>query len=322
MPIIRLKLRPDDVYPETMRYDEETDTVQSLVNGEWVDNPDADPRTQTSFPPLTTDDPTCDSAENVKVAFKNQIDGVITAIDGAQSAFTIAGIILSLFSFGVFGVFISLALFLAHAMLDAGTAAISASLTTTAYDTFTCILFCHMDVNGRVKTGEFDEIKSDVTAQIGGLGGTILNAMLSLAGEGGVNNLGAIGMSTGDCSDCNCTPCEFMTDFHQWSYGFQAFGTDLEFGTDFMEITPEFYAGDGAYYITLSTEDNTKCCTPISIEYLDEGTHFDFYHIWNGCGEENTLAAVHTSIFYGNSLCSFSEGWLTNPGRVKIRFSP
>ena len=320
MPIIRKQLIPSAVYPDIIRYNEASETVQSLVNGEWVDNPLADPRNQTTLPPRLTSDPACDSAASVTAAFKNQIDGVIAAIDGAQSAFTIAGIILSLFTFGVFGIFISLALFLAHAMLDAGTASITAALTTGAYDTLTCILFCHMDTEGRL-ADSLTEVKNDVADQIGGLGATILNAMISLAGEGGINNLGSLGEATGDCSDCSCVPCEDIAEFHLWSYGSQAFGLDIEYGTNFIEITPELYTGDGAYYITLSTEDNTKCCVPLAIEYLDAGSHTDFYHIWNACGGSNAFADRNTTIFYGESVQSFSEGWLTDPGRVRITFS-
>jgi len=323
MPIIRKQLIPSQVYPEDLRYNETTGTIQSLVNGEWVDNPDADPRNQTTFPARTTANTACDAAESVKDAFKTQIDGVLAAIDGAQSAFTIAGIILSLFTFGVFGVFIALALFLAHAMLDAGTIAIAAALTPAVYHTFMCILDCQFDpLTGRLIPGSMGAIQASVTDQIGGIGAVILNQMLNLAGEGGVNNLAALGTSTGDCDDCGCEPCEFMTDFHLWSYGSQPFGLDIQFGTNFMEITPELYSGDGAYYITLSTEDVAKCCTPITLEYLDQQSHTTFYNIWNACGGPNTWEARTVSLPFNNSLISFSLGWLTNPGRVKITFDP
>jgi len=207
MPIIRRKLESSEVYPDDIRYDDETDTVQSFVNGEWVDNPDIDPRGQTTFPARLTSDSRCDAAQSVTDAFKTQIDSVLSAIDGAQSAFTIAGIILSLFTFGVFGVFISLALFLAHVMLDAGTASIGAALTSGTYDTFMCVLFSHMTAGGRIESGALSAVEDDVTAQIGGLAATILNAMLSLAGEGGVNNLASLGEATGDCSGCVNDEC-------------------------------------------------------------------------------------------------------------------
>lgn len=320
MPVIRRQLIPSEVYPDDIRYNETTETVQSLINGEWVDNPAADPRNQTSYPPRLTANPACDAAESVKLAFKGQIDGILTAIDGSQTAFTIAGIILSLFAFGIFGVFIALAMFLAHTMLDAGTAAIQASLTSTAYDKFTCILFCNMDGDGRI-TGNLAVIKAQINSQIGGLGGNILNAMLTLAGEGGVNNLASLGTATGDCSACSCVTCEDIAEFHLWSYGSQAFGLDISYADSWIEITPELYTGDGAYYVTLSTEDNTKCCQLVDLIYLDNQAHSDFYHIWNGCGESNEFSARHTTNPFLVSLQSFSIGWLTNPGRVRILFS-
>lgn len=203
MPVIRRKLDPNTVYPEDLRYDLDTDTVQSNIDGEWVDNPDADPRNQTTFPPRLTSNPACDGAKSVTDAFKAQIDAVLVAIDNSATGFTIAGIILSLFTFGVFGVFISLALFIGDQMLAAGTAALEAALTGAVYDQFMCILNCHMTNQGRVKSGEFGQIKTDVTAQIGGLAGTILNLFLQLAGEGGVNNLASLGTSTGSCSGCD-----------------------------------------------------------------------------------------------------------------------
>src|SRR6187431_2802895 len=117
MPIIRKKLSPDEVYPTTIRYNPDTDTVQSLIDGEWVDNPAVDPRTNTLFPPRITSDSKCDAAQSVSDASQNQIAQIITAIGNGATAFTIAGFILGLLSFGVFAIFISIALAIADAMI-------------------------------------------------------------------------------------------------------------------------------------------------------------------------------------------------------------
>lgn len=227
MPIIRRQLKPSDVYPTDIRYDQDTDQVQRLVNGDWVDAPQSDPRHQTTLPPRVTSNTACDAAESVKDAFKGQIDGILTAIDGGGTAFTVAGIILALFSFGVFGIFISIALGIANAMLDAGTSALSAALTTPVYEQFACILFCHMDTSGQLTAEKLESVKSDVTDQVGGLGAIILNSMLALAGEGGVNNLGALGTSTGDCDGCECAWC-YTFDFESGDGGFNL--VDMELG--------------------------------------------------------------------------------------------
>jgi len=222
MPIIRKKLAPGEVYPVDLRYDLDTDTVQRNINGTWTDSPESDPRTQTTLPPHMTSDPACDAAESVKVALKGQIDGVLDAIDAASTLFTIAGIILSIFTFGAYALFIDLALGIGDQMLGFGTEAINAALTDPVYDTLKCILRCHMNSSGRLNPGELPVVESEVTDQIGGIGATILNAMLSLAGEGGINNLASLGTATGDCSDCGCVvPCATAVD-----NGFE-YGTDL-----------------------------------------------------------------------------------------------
>lgn len=212
MPIIRKQLKPSDVYPDDIRYDEDTDTVQRFINGDWVDSPESDPRTQTTLPPRLTADPACDAAESVKDAIKSQVDGVLEAIDNASTLFTIAGIILSIFTFGVYAIFVGLALSIGDSMVGYGSSAIEAALTESAYEIFRCILFCHMDTSGRLDEGSLPTVMADVTSQIGGIGAVILNSMLALAGEGGVNNLASIGTSTGDCSECGCLWC-YTFDF-------------------------------------------------------------------------------------------------------------
>lgn len=204
MPIIRRRLDVNTVYPADIRYNEDTDTVQSNVNGDWVDNPEADPRTKTSFPPRLTADPACDAAQSVTDALHGQIDQILEAIDNASTLFAIAGIILSIFTFGVYAIFVSLGIGIADQMVGFGSTAIEAALTEPVYETFRCILFCHMNSSGRLRPGQLSAVMTDITDQIGGIGATILNAMLALAGEGGINNLASLGTSTGDCSECGC----------------------------------------------------------------------------------------------------------------------
>lgn len=226
MPVIRKQLKSSQVYPDDIRYNAGSDTVQRNINGTWTDSPESDPRTQTMFPPRLTADPACDAAQSVGDALKGQIDSILDAIDAASTVFTIASIILSIFTFGVYAIFITLAIGIGDTMLTAGTAAISAALTAPVYHTFVCILRCHMNGSGRLNPGELTIVMSEVTAQIGGLGAEILNAMLSLAGEGGVNNLASLGTATGDCSDCGCA--ELCATAEQ---GFE-YGTDLVYAFD------------------------------------------------------------------------------------------
>lgn len=260
MPIIRKKLDPNAVYPETIRYNPDTDAVESNVNGDWVENPEADPRNQTTFPPRVTSDTKCDAAQSVTDAIKNQIDQTITAIDNTSTAFTIAGLILGLFSFGVFAIFISIALFIADQMIAAGSTALEAALTPAVYDTLKCILYCHMDNQGRINSDRLAAIQADVTAQIGGLGATILNQMLSLAGQGGVNNLASLGTSTGDCS--GCTDCECVEENDVMVGTFVAIGDDG--GGHFIQLTAVASGHNGipAFWAVVGGDD--FCCNYVT----------------------------------------------------------
>jgi hypothetical protein len=204
MPIVRKRLVASEVYPDDIRYNPSGDQVEVLIDGVWTPAPESDPRKQTTLPPRITADPACDGARSIADALQNQISSIATAIDNAQTVAQIAALILGLFSFGVFAIFINIALAIAGYMLDAGTAAIEAALPPSAYDTLTCILSCHMNAQGRINPGELSQIQSEVGDQIGGLGSGILNDMMNLAGEGGLNNLAAAGTSTGDCDACGC----------------------------------------------------------------------------------------------------------------------
>lgn len=212
MPIVRKQLKPSDVYPDDIRYNPSGDKVEVLIDGEWVDAPQSDPRKQTTLPPRATADPACDGAQSIADALENQISQIITGIDNSLTLFQIAGLILGLFSFGVFAIFINIALAIADFMFGLGSTAIQAALPPTAYEQLACILYCHMDANGRIIPGHLPLIYQELVDAIGATGGQVLIEMLSLAGEGGLNNLAASGTSTGDCSECPC--------FDEWCYLF------------------------------------------------------------------------------------------------------
>ena len=224
MPLIRKQLKPSDVYPDDIRYNPSGDKVERFIDGEWKESPQSDPRKQTTLPPRITADTKCDAAASIADALEGQISEIVTAIGNASTAFTIAGIILSILSFGVFAIFISIALGIADFMIGLGSTAIAAALPPSAFDTLKCILYCYMDDQGRIAEGDLINIQQDTVDQIGATGGTIINSMIDLAGVGGLNGLSAVGTSTGDCSACTgcaTTWCEIF-DFTADSGGWQA----------------------------------------------------------------------------------------------------
>jgi hypothetical protein len=284
MPIVRRKLDANTVYPTNLRYNSDTDTVQSNVNGDWVDNPEADPRKQTSFPPRITDNSACDAAQSVTDALHGQIDGILVAIDNASTLFTIAGIILSIFTFGAYAIFVSLALGIGDQMVGFGSTAISAALTEPVYETFKCILYCQFSTTGRLKPGGLPIAISDINGQIGGIGATILNAMLLLAGEGGLNNIASLGTVTGDCSECDpCgPPCAD-------NYTVQ-FGTLVGTFDGYIRVTSEVVGSTSE--LSLLAPDADTCCKLLDVRVLTEDIDPIKYHILchNAIVEGNIVA--------------------------------
>lgn len=204
MPIIRKQLKPSDVYPDDIRYNPSGDKVERLIDGEWVETPESDPRKNNTLPPRITANTRCDAAQSVADALENQIAQITLAIDNTLTLFQIAGLILGLLSFGVFAIFINIALAIADYMFGLGSAAIEAALPPSAYDDLACIFYCHMDENGQITADDMPLIMQDVVDQLGATGGTIINSMLELAGFAGVNGLASVGGSTGSCGGCGC----------------------------------------------------------------------------------------------------------------------
>jgi len=204
MPLIRKQLKPSDVYPDDIRYNPSGDKVELFIDGEWKEAPGSDPRKNNTLPPRVTSDTKCDAAQSVADALENQINGIVTAIDNAATVFTIAGIILSILSFGVFAIFISIALGIADFMIGLGATAIQAALPPSAYDTIKCIFYCHMDDDGRITAEKIPVIQQEMVDQLGATGGSIINTMIDLAGFAGINGMAAVGSSTGDCTACPC----------------------------------------------------------------------------------------------------------------------
>ena len=331
MPIIRKRLQPSDVYPDDIRYQPAGDKVERFIDGEWKESPESDPRKQTTLPPRVTADTRCDAAQSVADALENQITAINTAIDNAQTVATIAGLILGLFSFGVFAIFINIALAIAGYMLDLGTAAINAALPPTAFDTLACILYCHMDNNGRLKKDHLPLVYDDLAAQIGGVGSGVLISFLQLAGEGGINNLAAVGSSTGDCSGCDCDDswC-YLFEFDvvgaaDWQKsttdgffnGVVTFGTGWV-ATDAVNIVQNPDTGNRAVYIartfSLSTIKKVIMTYTFTAGTYDLNTWDAIFIALNG---SRVIGISRALIVNGTNLTLTWEGTQTNISKIE-----
>lgn len=230
MEIIRKELTQAELFPDDIRYDEGTDTVQRRVNGDWIDSPESDPRVNNYFPPKTGSSAACDSAANIVVNLQGLVDGIVTAVCGGAVAYGIGTYIigiLTIFS-GLFGVLLLLAIAAGSALVSLGCGDLGTAFTSGTWDTLLCILKCRMNTSGQLTAISLSAVRGDIDSQIGGTAATVLNLLFDIIGFGGLNAMGASGAETGDCDDCGCG---------QWCYTWDMKTTNA----DWTPVSPTTY---------------------------------------------------------------------------------
>jgi len=219
--VVRSRLRESDVIPANMRYNPETDTVQTTPDGgeTWNDAEGSDPRRAPSFrrPPRTGTDRRCDAAANMVAWVHSFMDDIIAALTGVGTAGTILSVALNWWSF----LFEPVAIIDLIAEVTATIGGLGSSLLSTSFDEETyglllCIFLCGCDEDGQVSADGLAVIQSQVAAQLNTTAAIVMGLILGAQGEVGLSNAGAIGSEVGDCGDCSgCGWCYRFNDTHQ-----------------------------------------------------------------------------------------------------------
>jgi len=204
------------------KYDADSDTTQVSFDGGTTaqDAPGVDPRHQTTFPPNMGTNQPCDSASSVVAWIENLISTSTTIIGTGSDATSLAAFMLGLLvDLGPFGILIDLITAVALGLVSLGADVINLNMTADVYQQFLCILLANMDSSGRLTADALATVESQVTSEIGGIPADILNPILSLMGEGGINNAGSTQHMTGDCASCEewCYQWDFTTSDGGWS---------------------------------------------------------------------------------------------------------
>jgi hypothetical protein len=202
--IIRKKLTPDEISPPNIRTNPESGEVEQTFDGgaTWTPAPELDPRTSAGAhaPPLTGGAAQCDAAAGIIAGLRQQVALAAAALSaGALASATLAFWLFFIPGFGVLG---DIILAFAGLALGVGGAAIAAAFTEEVYDGILCILVLHLDSEGQADETAFTAIQDDVAAAYPGVVETIFDGWLNAVGINGLNNAGALGGETGDCSVC------------------------------------------------------------------------------------------------------------------------
>jgi len=207
--IIRKRLDAAEVGGANTRYDDDCDCTQSTPDGgtTWIDNPGIDPRHSPALqlPPLTTSDPRCDAAHSMRVQLEKFINTIVTVATQGAGASAILGVL------AVFMPEIAILWLLCTevmgGLLSIGQSVINAAFTTPIYDQLECIFYCHIDTDGICSAEALAAIEAQIGDDIGGVVQAVMALYLTLTGEVGLTNSGAIASEAGDCSGCDCSTC-------------------------------------------------------------------------------------------------------------------
>jgi hypothetical protein len=219
MDIVRKELSADELTTPGTRYNPDTDTVQVLVNGTWVDSAAADPRTSPAFlyPPLTTSDPACDASANMVAGIRNLVSEAVSTGSLVAMASLIYQAIAAVFP--PLLIFDPLVLVICDVIIGLTTTVVNGAFTDGVYADILCYFKDVVDSDGQLDAAGLESVRTQITDHQDAVVAAVCDAIFALVGWVGVNNWGSSGTETGDCSTCDqwCYTFDFTIDAQGWN---------------------------------------------------------------------------------------------------------
>jgi hypothetical protein len=266
----------------------------------WEDAPEFDPRhNSTVFPPVAGDpslSKRCIAATGMSNLIKLQVGDQLqddTTIEELKEIIEI-WVHTVIQTSNPFQAIINVAV---NSILALGMSLLRAALTSTVYDTLTCIFYCRMADDLSFDDARVNLVTSDIGDQIGGIATLFLQQLVNLMGAVGLTNLARSGAATeGDCSECE----ECLTCTQIWSIFGGAHGTGLVVTDTYVQVTASD-GGNGNYYVIIKTPDADTCCAVDHIEVIGGGDVG--LHGWTDCGTAQTEGVPqHTGLGWGTCV--------------------
>lgn len=210
----------DDRRPTNARINPVTGLYEvSYDNGvTWQTDPGSDPRSSgVVFPGLSGSDGAtkrCEAANSVVGFFEDlqqqEYDGLVANQTIAEFFALLVGVLttLGIVTLGVASAVGAVIAFVVGLFAHMIPADFDSQFTNATWDSLLCIVFCNMQDDASFSETQWQSIKSQVTADIGGYAGEWLNNHINLLGVVGLTNAARSNYpGTRSCDDCICTDC-------------------------------------------------------------------------------------------------------------------
>jgi len=237
--------------------------------GEQTPAPQYDPRNNSAhFPPIIGDDgddKKCAAATSMVTLIKEQVGDQLT---DDMSRYTLLQLITDWVNtmLQTSNIFEALLTIVANQIFALIIATLRPALTEEVYDTLQCIFYCDMSNDASFDEAQVEQVRSDITSQIGGIAGVFFEHLIFLLGVVGVTNLArSNAASEGDCSSCGCNGGCFGT----WGFYDGDAGTTISKSDSSWEISSAI-RGDGKYYVIIVSTGADDCCQFTSITPANE----------------------------------------------------
>jgi hypothetical protein len=227
----------------------------------WEADP-GDPRFSGNLvpPPLwlvVGGDNECNGAITARLNMETMVEQILTTgVDVGVSG--VVGIIIAIVCAITAGVACAVAGLVgsfALALIQIGAATLEAAMTSTVYDTFQCILFCHISSDATFDEAGWNAVKADIADQLSGDAEFVLWNLVNTVGPQGLSNMALMSVAvSGDCDDCDCEECG--VGVHLGEAGMNL--TDLGEGVWTVEGTIDEFGNYNA--LVWLSEDELGCC--------------------------------------------------------------